>query len=55
MLPELKELVTKYSPEVVWADGDWEPKDDVYWRSREFLTWLYNESPTRDTVVVNDR
>jgi alpha-L-fucosidase len=26
-----------------------------YWRSPEFLAWLYNESPVKDTVVTNDR
>jgi alpha-L-fucosidase len=25
------------------------------WRGPEFLSWLYNESPVRDTVVANDR
>ena len=28
---------------------------DVYWKSQEFLAWLYNDSPVKDTVVVNDR
>ncbi len=26
-----------------------------YWKAKEILAWLYNESPTRDTIVVNDR
>nr|CAD7199487.1 unnamed protein product [Timema douglasi] len=26
-----------------------------YFRSKEFLAWLYNESPVKDTVAVNDR
>jgi alpha-L-fucosidase len=38
----------------VWADGDWEMYD-TYWKSKEFLAWLYNDSPVRDTVVTNDR
>jgi len=25
------------------------------WKSEEFLAWLYNESPVRESVVVNDR
>ena len=48
------DLVTKYKPHVLWSDGDWETDSD-YWRSKEFLAWLYNESPVADSVVTNDR
>lgn len=54
ILPEMMELVDQYHPEVIWSDGDWEASDD-YWQSKEFLSWLYNESPVKNTVVVNDR
>ena len=54
MLPQLKDLVVKYKPDVVWADGEWEHPSRM-WRSEEFLAWLYNESPVSETVVVNDR
>ncbi|XP_046735105.1 alpha-L-fucosidase isoform X2 [Diprion similis] len=52
--PELLELVNNYHPEVIWSDGDWDASD-TYWKSKEFLAWLYNDSPVKDTVVVNDR
>ncbi|KAI4469443.1 alpha-l-fucosidase [Holotrichia oblita] len=52
--PELQELVEKYQPDIIWSDGEWEA-NDTYWKSQEFLAWLYNESPVKDEVVVNDR
>lgn len=53
-MPELYELVNNYHPEVIWSDGDWEI-EDWYWNSTVFLAWLFNDSPVKDTVLVNDR
>ncbi len=54
MMPQIKDLVTRYSPDIVWTDGEWEHPAET-WHSREFLTWLYNDSPVADNVIVNDR
>ena len=54
MLPQLKDLVIRYNPEIIWPDGEWD-QHDTTWRSREYLSWLYNESPVKNTVVTNDR
>jgi len=53
MLPEMKFLATKYEPEIWWSDGDFALPE--FWGSQEFLAWLYNQSPKKDTVVANDR
>ena len=54
MLPQLKDLVIRYKPDIIWPDGEWEHASDT-WKSQSFLAWLYNESPVKNTVVVNDR
>jgi len=46
--------VNNYKPEIIWSDGEWEAPD-TYWNSLNFLAWLYNDSPVKDTIVVNDR
>ncbi|HVM89944.1 MAG TPA: alpha-L-fucosidase [Puia sp.] len=54
MWPQMKYLINNYQPDVFWTDGDWD-ESDTLWKSREFLAWLYNESPVKDRVVTNDR
>jgi alpha-L-fucosidase len=54
MLPQMKELILTYKPDVLWPDGEWDYPSET-WHSQEFLTWLYNESPVKDFVAVNDR
>jgi alpha-L-fucosidase len=52
--PQFKDLVTRYAPSVIFADGAWDHGDDV-WRSAELVAWLLNESPSKDHVAINDR
>ena len=54
MIPQLKDLVSRYQPDIVWPDGEWDHPSEK-WKSTEFLSWLYNESPVRESVIVNDR
>lgn len=54
MFPQFKDVVSKYKPAIIFSDGEWDmPSKD--WRSEELLAWLFNESPCKDEVVVNDR
>jgi len=55
VIPQLEELVTRYQPAVIFSDaGEWD-EDEDFWKTKEFLAWLYNNAPNRDEVVVNDR
>jgi len=54
MLPQAYEIVNKYKPDLFWTDGAWD-FNSSFWQSTKFLAWLYNESPVKDVVVVNDR
>ena len=42
------------APVYLPAAGDWYASD-TYWKSKEFLAWLFTDSPVADEVVVNDR
>ncbi len=56
--PQLRDIVTRYRPDLLYADGDWEQTSDA-WRSAAFLSWLWADSPAGAgagaDVVVNDR
>lgn len=54
MIPQFKDVVSRYQPSIIFADGEWDmPSAD--WKSEEMLAWLYNDSPCRNEVIVNDR
>ncbi len=54
MIPQFKDLVTKYKPSIIFSDGEWE-LTDTQWHSPELLAWLFNDSPVAKDVVINDR
>ncbi len=54
MFPQMKDLVTTYKPDIFWTDGEWDYPSATL-RSTEFISWLFNESPVKDKVAINDR
>ena len=36
------------------TDGEWSYPSD-HWKTKPFLAWLFNESPVKDTIAINDR
>ncbi len=54
LFPQFKDVVTRYQPALIFSDGEWDITSKE-WRSEELLAWLFNESPCKDEVVINDR
>ncbi|HEU4778443.1 MAG TPA: alpha-L-fucosidase [Steroidobacteraceae bacterium] len=54
LFPQFKDLVTRYSPSIIFSDGEWEQPSEK-WRAPELLAWLFNASAVGKRVVVNDR
>jgi alpha-L-fucosidase len=54
MIPQMKELIEAYKPDLLYADGEWDHPSST-WHSADFLAWLFNESPVAREIVVNDR
>lgn len=53
--PQLEELIRRYEPAVLWADGNW-GHSSQYWESAEILADYYNTLDARGLEgVVNDR
>jgi alpha-L-fucosidase len=48
---QLKELCTRYQPELLWFDGSWEPTES-YWRYPELSASLHEWQPN---VILNSR
>lgn len=54
MMPQFKDVVTHAKPSIIFSDGEWEATSEE-WRSPELLAWLFNDSPVKDEVVIDDR
>jgi len=54
MTPQFKDVVTRYRPAIIFSDGEWD-MTSAEWKSEALLAWLFNESPSRAEVVINDR
>ena len=51
MIPQFKDLVSKYKPSIIFADGEWDNSSEQ-WHARELISWYYNTVPDG---IVNDR
>lgn len=52
MIPQLKELLETYKPDLLFTDGEWLNKAEQ-WHARELISWYYNL--IGPDAIVNDR
>lgn len=52
MIPQFKELVTKYQPSAIFADGEWQNSAEQF-HAPEVISWYYNTVGSE--AIVNDR
>ena len=52
MVPQFKELVSRFHPCLIFADGDWQNSPDEF-RSTELIDWYYRT--VGPDAIVNDR
>lgn len=46
MAPQMRELIDRYDPDVLWCDGQWE-KPASYWKTAPVLADYYNKAKNR--------
>ena len=54
IVPQAKEFIDKYDPDILWFDGEWSHPAG-YYRTPEIVAYFYNRSEGRKEVVSNDR
>ena len=52
MIPQFKELITRYKPSVLFSDGEWRNSAEQ-WHATELISWYYNT--VGKDAIVNDR
>ncbi len=52
MIPQFKELVTRYKPTILFTDGEWRNTAEQ-WHATELISWYYNT--VGKDAIVNDR
>lgn len=53
--PQATEFIDKYSPDLIWYDGDWSTNVETTNCTHDIAAYLYNKSEGRKEVAINDR
>jgi len=54
IIPQAKDFIDKYDPDILWFDGEWQ-RPAEYYHTPDIVAYFYNQSEGRKEVVSNDR
>jgi alpha-L-fucosidase len=54
ILPQAKDFIDRYDPDILWFDGDW-TRPASYYRTPDLVAYFYNRARGRKEVAANDR
>lgn len=54
IVPQAKDFIDKYDPDILWFDGEWQ-RPAEYYRTPDIVAYFYNQAEGRKEVVSNDR
>ena len=54
IVPQAKEFIVKYDPDILWFDGEWDLPVEQR-GTREIVAYFYNHAEGRKPVAANDR
>ncbi|MDR1130271.1 MAG: alpha-L-fucosidase [Prevotellaceae bacterium] len=54
IVPQAKEFIDMYDPDILWFDGEWNtPMEDLH--TPDIISYFYNKAEGRKEVALNDR
>jgi alpha-L-fucosidase len=54
IVPQAKEYIDEYDPDILWFDGEWQ-RPAEYYKTPEIVAYFYNQAENRKEVASNDR
>lgn len=54
IVPQAKEFIDLYNPDILWFDGEWQ-RPAEYYRTPDIVAYFYNQAEGKKEVVSNDR
>ncbi|MBD3288419.1 alpha-L-fucosidase, partial [candidate division KSB1 bacterium] len=54
IVPQAKDFIDRYNPDILWFDGEWQ-RPASYYKTPEIVAYFYNQAEGAKEVVANDR